>query len=62
MHCGRCRGWMKRYHAAELREPRMRLRLRAWLCGGCGHVREEIVARDADAPGRSRRIAYAVAA
>lgn len=61
MHCGRCHGWMKRYHAAELREQGARLSLRAWLCGGCGHVREEIVARDADEPGRSRRITYSVA-
>jgi hypothetical protein len=53
---------MKRYHAAELRERSARLSLRAWLCGGCGHVREEIVTRNADEPGRSRRIVYSVAA
>lgn len=62
MHCERCHGWMKRFHAAELHERGVRLSLRAWLCGGCGHVREEIVSRDSDQPGRLRRIAYSVAA
>jgi hypothetical protein len=53
---------MKRFHAAELHERGVRLSLRAWLCGGCGHVREEIVSRDSDQPGRLRRLAYSVAA
>lgn len=61
MNCGRCHGWMKRYHVSELHEQGARLSLRAWLCGGCGHVREEIVSRTADGPKRPRRIAYSVA-
>jgi hypothetical protein len=62
MNCGRCHGWMKRYHASELHEQGTRLSLRAWLCGGCGHVREEIVTCTDNEPGRFTRIAYSVAA
>lgn len=61
MNCGRCQGWMKRYHASELQEQGARLTLKAWLCGGCGHVREEIVSRTVDGPKRLRRIVYSVA-
>lgn len=62
MSCSRCHGWMKRCHASELQEQGTRLSLRAWLCGGCGHVREEIVTRTNHEPGRPERIAYSVAA
>lgn len=62
MNCGRCHGWMKRYYASELHDAGTRLRLRAWLCGGCGHVREEIVAHRKDVSGRSKRVIYSVAA
>lgn len=62
MNCSRCHGWMRCYHASELHEQEIRLRLRAWLCRGCGHVQEEIVARTKDNPGRPTRIVYSVAA
>ncbi|MBI5854078.1 MAG: hypothetical protein HZB35_02380, partial [Nitrospirae bacterium] len=50
MNCSRCHGWMQCYYASELHEQEIRLRLRAWLCRGCGHVREEILTRTNNQP------------